>query len=258
MLCRFLIPNTNYPAFKANITDADINNLKSAKQYFSDCYLICSLETLTQTENGREILKKQIQYDDDNGNINCYLYNGQGNREQYSIPASTAVKGYEKLYKIQKNPIVRSVDISVAEYEKKHKSKYWLCSLSDIFKTYKFENNLPSHFMKMLTGVTPHIIGETDFNLDLSRYKAEVMKLFEKMAKEKEHSFIIATGVKKLDDKIFHVYVIENVNLEENTITVKQKRSNISQKMSIDMALKKFKYIVGYFNSDLKSAVKKV
>ena len=63
-------------SFCASITDKDIDEFKNAKQHFSDCYLMTTLETLSHTENGRKILKKQIQYDDDNPNlINCYLIN---------------------------------------------------------------------------------------------------------------------------------------------------------------------------------------
>ena len=47
---------TNIP-FKASITDKEIDGFKDAKQHFSDCYIMTTLETLSHTENGREILK---------------------------------------------------------------------------------------------------------------------------------------------------------------------------------------------------------
>lgn len=239
--------------FKASISDKDIDDFKNAKQYYSDCYLMTTLETLSHTENGRKVLKKQIQYDDENPNtINCYLHKENGETEKYSIPTDTAVKGYEKLYTNQPNKIIRSVDVSVGEYEKKYKAKPWICRVTDNFKTYTFENNLPSHFMKVLTGKEPRVIAEKDFNFDLNGYRAEVMELFERMDKEKNFSFVIATGAKMLDSKTWHVYVLENVDLANNTITVKEKRGNKPRKMSIDTALNTFKYIVGYFDSDLK------
>ena len=68
----------NYPnliSFKASISDKDIDDFEHAKQHFSDCYLMTTLETLSHTPNGRKILKKQLEYDDNNPNIiNCYLY----------------------------------------------------------------------------------------------------------------------------------------------------------------------------------------
>lgn len=239
--------------FKASISDNDIDNFKNAKQYFSDCYIMTTLETLSSTKNGRKILKEQIEYDDNIPNqINCYLYKSNGEKEKYSIPSDTALKGYEKLYKLQDNKIVRSLDIATGEYEKKYKAKPWICRFTDNFKTYEFENNLPSHFMKIFTGVEPRVIAETDFNFDLTSYKQEVMDLFKRMETEKEHSFVIATGPKMLDGRTWHVYILQDVNLEKGTITVKEKRNNKPREMKIDTALNTFKYIVGYFNSDLE------
>ena len=243
---------TAYPVFKASISDKDIDGFEHAKQYFSDCYLMTTLETLSHTPNGRKILKEQIEYDDNNPKlINCYLYKNNGEKEKYTIPTNAVVDGYEKLYKQQSNEIIRSMDISVAEYEKKYKSKPWICRVTDNFKTYRFENNIPSHFMKILTGKEPHVIGETDFNVDLEGYRDQVMALFERMDKEKDHSFVMGTGVKMLDGRTWHVYVVEDVDLNNNTITVKEKRGNNPKTMSIDTALRTFKFIVGYFNGDL-------
>ena len=105
--------------------------------------------------------------------------------------------------------------------------------------------------MKVFTGVEPRVIAEKDFNLDLNGYRAEVMELFKRMDKEKNHSFVIGTGMKMLDGRTWHVYVLEDVDLENNTVTVKEKRANHPRKMSIDTALNTFKYVVGYFNDDL-------
>ena len=67
--------NSVYPSFKASISDSDIDGLGHAKQHFSDCYLMTTLETLSHTSNGRNVLKEQIEYDDNNPKlINCYLY----------------------------------------------------------------------------------------------------------------------------------------------------------------------------------------
>lgn len=242
----------NFINFKASISDNDIDGFKDAKQYYSDCYLMTTLEALSHTKNGRKLLKNQIEYDDANSNIiNCYLYNPKGVREKYSVPTDEAVKGYKKLYTKQPNEIIRSMDISVGEYEKKYKAKPWVCRVTDNFKTYQFENNLPSHFMEIFTGKKPNVVGEMDFNLDLSNYKDKVMPLLERMDKEKNYSFVISTGAKMLNGHSWHVYMIENVDIENGTITVKEKRGNKPQTMSIDTALRTFKFMVGYFDSDL-------
>ena len=239
--------------FKSSITDSEINDLSKARQYFSDCYIMTALETLSHTDNGRKILKKQINHDDYKPNvINCYLYAPDGYKEMYSIPTDVAVKGYEKLYKAQDNAIIRSMDISVGEYEKRYKAKPWICRFTDDFKTYTFENSLPSHFMTMLTGKEPTVnIAETEFNIDLSSHKEEVMELFKRMQEEKDHSLVIGTGMKMLDGRTWHVYVLQDVDLKNNSITVKNKRGNQTKTMSIDTALNTFKFIVGYFNEDL-------
>ena len=240
--------------FHAAITDKEIDSFKSTQQHFSDCYIMTSMESLSHTENGRKILKKQIEHDDNNPMlINCYLYTPMGTREKYPVPTNAVVRGYEKLYQAQDNEIMRSMDISVGEYEKRYKAKPWICRVTDDFKTYTFENGIPSHFMKILTGIEPTVnIAEMDFNIDLTSRSEEVMELFKRMSKEKEHSLVIGTGLKMLDGRTWHVYVLEDVDLDNGTITVKNKRGNITKTMNIDTALNTFKFIVGYFNSDLK------
>ena len=112
--------------------------------------------------------------------------------------------------------------------------------------------------MKTLTGIEPTVnISETDLNFDLTSKKDKVMELFKRMDKEKNHSLLMGTGVKMLDGRTWHVYILEGVDLKNNTITVKEKRSNTPRVMDIDTAIKTFKYIVGYFNSDLKQNVDK-
>ena len=240
--------------FKSAITDKEIDDFSNAEQHFSDCYIMSTLETLSHTKNGRKVLKKQIEHDDKNPNIiNCYLFTPNGSLEKYPIPTNVAVQGYEKLYKAQDNEIIRSMDVTVGEYEKRYKAKPWICRFTDDFKTYTFENSIPSHFMTILTGKEPTVnIAEMDFNVDLSSRKEEVMRLFKKMQTNKEHSLVIGTGLKMLDGRTWHVYVLEDVDLDNNTVTVKNKRGNITKTMNIDTALNTFKFIVGYFDDDLK------
>ena len=164
--------------FKSAITDKEIDDFSNAEQHFSDCYIMSTLETLSHTKNGRKVLKKQIEHDDKNPNIiNCYLFTPNGSLEKYPIPTNVAVQGYEKLYKAQDNEIIRSMDVTVGEYEKRYKAKPWICRFTDDFKTYTFENSIPSHFMTILTGKEPTVnIAEMDFNVDLSSRKEEVIK----------------------------------------------------------------------------------
>lgn len=258
MKCVLNINNLRNVNFKASITNKEIDDFKNAKQYYSDCYLMTTLESLSHIENGRKILKEHIKREDSNSNlINCYLYTYDGKKEKYTVPTDVVIRGYKDLYKNQKNEIIRSMDISFAEYENRHKSKPWVCRFTDNFRHYEFENNAPSNFMKVLTGVEPTInIAEKEFNIDLTSHKDEVMELFKKIDKDKDFSLVIGTGLKPLNGHSWHVYILEDVDLENDTITVKEKRSNKPQTISIDKALNSFKFIVGYFNKDLEQPAK--
>lgn len=243
----------SYSSNSTPITSREVDSLASAQQHFSDCYLMSTLDSLSRSTNGRQVLHDRIQRDIDKPNmLNCYLYNENGVKEKYTIPTQQTFQGYKALYEHQANDIVRSLDISVAEYELKHNSKPWFCRLADKFREFKFEFNLPSHFMKIFTGVKPTVnIAERALNLSLKPYKKEVMALFEKMHQNKDFSFIIGSGIKKVDGKRFHAYVLEDVNLAENKVVIKNKRGNEVKTYTVEEVLDKFKYIVGYFNEDL-------
>ena len=82
--------NNKYINFCASITDKEIDDFKNAKQHYSDCYLMTSLESLSKIDNGRKILKNSIKRDDTNYNIvNCYFYTPSGTQEKYSVPVDT-------------------------------------------------------------------------------------------------------------------------------------------------------------------------
>jgi len=107
--------------------------------------------------------------------------------------------------------------------------------------------------MKIFTGKEPTVnIAEMDFNIDLSSRRDEVMALFERMDKDKKHSLVIGTGLKGLEGRHWHVYILEDVDLKNNTIKVKNKRGNVEKNMDIETAINTFKYIVGYFDKDLE------
>lgn len=236
------------------ICKKDVESLRSVHQHFSDCYIVSALEAFSNSSNGTKMLQNRISYSDDNlQTLKCCLHSPDGNKQYYYVPVSQAIDGYEKLYKHQDNKIVRALDISVNEYEKQYRTKPFVCRIASFFKDFAFEFNVVSSFMKQLTGKEPTVnIAEKSFNISLKPYKKEVMELFKRMDKEKEHSFVIGTGLKKVDGKRWHVYVLEDVNLEENKVTIKNKRSNVRKVISIEEVLDKYKYIVGYFGSDLK------
>ena len=240
--------------FSQPISTKEVEALRVAKQHFSDCYIVSSLEAFSNSSNGVKMLQNRISYFDDNlPTLKCCLYSPDGNKQYYYVPTSQVRNGYEKLYKHQDNKIVRALDISVNEYEKQYRTKPFVCRIASFFKNFTFEFNVVSNFMKQLTGKEPTVnIAEKSFNINLKPYKKEVMELFKRMDKEKDHSFVIGTGIKKVDGKRWHVYVLEDVNLAENKVTIKNKRGNVRKVISIEEVLDKYKYIVGYLGSDLK------
>ena len=85
--------NSVNPMFRAAISDKDIDNFEHAKQHFSDCYLMTTLETLSHTPNGRKVLKEQIQYDDNNPKLlNCYLYKEMERRKNIQFQRMLLLK----------------------------------------------------------------------------------------------------------------------------------------------------------------------
>ena len=241
-----------YGSKPRQLSDAEISGLRTSEQIFSDCYLTAGLDALTLTQNGRKILKNSISKTPLNPNIVTFsLYSPKGEKENFNINTTPLNEKYQELNKLQKNDTIRGFDLSVVEYENKYKTKPFICKISEIFKKYKFENNLPSNFLKMVTGKEPTTIAEKDFNINLTKHKTEVLDLFAKMSQEKDYSFVIMNGLKKFNNRRFHVYVIENVDMEKQELTIKNKRGNIVQTISFDKALKTFKSISGYFNKDL-------
>lgn len=235
------------------LNDKEISELRGAEQVFSDCYLTAGLDALTRSPNGRLILKNNIIKNDQNPDIITYsLYTPNGTRDNFTINLKNLPPEYNKLKDAQRCKTIQGTDISLIEFEKKYKTKPLICKAGTIFKTYKFENFMPSLFLKMITGKTPVVIAENNLNVNLSGHREEVLKLFEKMAGEKDFSFVIMNGLKGYNNRRFHVYVIESVNMPDKTITIKNKRGNTSQTISFDTAIKTFKSIAGYFNSDLK------
>lgn len=235
-----------------HLNDADIIGIQTSEQIFSDCYLTAGLDALTLSSNGRKILKNSISKIPYNSNIaTIFLYSPNGKKENFTINTTPLNKKYCALNNLQKNDTIRGFDLSVIEYENKYKTKPFICKFSELFKKYKFENNLPSRFLKMVTGKEPTTIAEKDFNINLTKHRTEVLNLFNKMSQEKDYSFVIMNGLKKFNNRRFHVYVIENVDMKNQTITIKNKRGNIMQTISFEDAIKTFKSISGYFNKDL-------
>ena len=56
---------------------SEIKSLQRAKQHFHDCYLVTSMNALSNTENGRKILQENILREGNNFNIKFKNINGK-------------------------------------------------------------------------------------------------------------------------------------------------------------------------------------
>lgn len=269
-----LIPKTHLHFHR--LKDNDIRSLRTALQEYSDCYLISSLEALSKSKEGRKILFQNIRkikiqiklkdYCDDitdstTGKINFDLnvfkifFNNINNKKEAFTIGLKELNKYFGIYHKQKNHLVYAMKMAMQKLIEKHPTKKPLISrIANPFKM-NFEYNKPSNFLRMFTGKEPIVVGESDINLNLKKYKDKIFPILEKMgATPKEnYSFVVGTGVKGYTKtKSWHCLVIEHVNAKDRIVTVKNKRSNAKQSMSFDDFLKKFKYLVGYFNENLK------
>lgn len=261
------------------LAQSEILSLRAAKQEFSDCYLVSSLHSLTKSTAGREVLLQNISKSKEE--VPLYYFaevaselkkkgeetpflkdvfdvvfkNVQNKEERYSIDAKT-MKKYYWIEGKQKNSILSSVEMAMKKLVGKHFFKKPLfCRMYLPFMHENFENNKVSNFMEMFTGKKPINLCESKLNINLKPYKKEALELFERMGKSPydDFSFVAGTGVKHIGRaKSWHCYVIKKVDLHNKRIFLINKRTNNVEKLSFDEALDKLKYIVGYFNENLK------
>lgn len=256
--------------------------LRTAKQEFADCYLVSAGHALTRSNNGKRILQENIQtateavprfhytelsnsikrqYEnvlDNWENFKITFKNVYNKEETYVIDAKTFNKNF-KIYhkqKQQKTPVLAAIEIAMNKLVNKHFFKKPLISrLHEPFLNASFEYNLPSNFFRMFTGKEPIVLGEKNLNWSLNAYKDEAMELFKRMGQEKNHnySFVAGTGFQKIGGaKGWHCFVIKKVDWKNKTIHLVNKRTNRVNKLTFDEALSKLKYIVGYFDENLK------
>lgn len=267
------------------VNETSMESIKNSRQVFHDCYLVSSLEALSRSAKGAEILQNNIKQQ-----INAAqkrelcneLYNTPEYIKRNSLTASNPeiseefsctfkdIDGAAKTYKVtsedlkkyqtvsekQTNPIVRTCEIAMSKLIEEHPSKKaFINRVWKMFIQKKFEYNFPSRFMEMFTGKKPISIGEKSLNLTMKKYKPEVYELLSRMAETpgNNYSFVAGSGI-SFDKRIksFHCFTITNVNPDNKSVTLKNKRTNEDLNLSFDEFLKKFKYITGYFNETLE------
>lgn len=274
------LPQKTFAPVEKNLAE----QIRDSKQVFHDCYLISSLEALSRSSKGRELLCNNIkqevsptkskeflttlyntpQYVKENQLYNksqpqtdifsCTFQNANGKAKNYQITSEDLIK-YKEIKEKQENPIVRTCEIAMSKLIKDYPSKKaFINRVWKLFFQKKFEYNFPSTFMESFTGKKPISIGEKTFTLSLKKYKQETFDLLNKMAKtpDNNYSFVVGSGL-SLDKNIksFHCFTVTNVDSYKKTITIKNKRTNQETVLNYNDFIKKFKYITGYFNETL-------
>lgn len=235
----------------------EIEKLKSAKQYFQDCYLVSSVGALANSTNGRRILAENIAHTSDGYCVKFKNINGKGEDffvTQKEIDELVYMDKYLNLLPIDKkfpqNPIIKAIEVAMNKLLEKYPAKKpWLCRFPSCNE--KFEFNKPSNFLEMFTGQKPLKINETGFRLSLMSKKEECKTLFANITQNLDSTFIAGTLLpfdKRLSD--VHCYNIKEVN-SDNSISLFDHRLQQTIKLSFEEAMKKLKYIVGYFDKDL-------
>ena len=232
----------------------EIKSLQRVKQHFHDCYLVTSLNSLSNSENGRKILQNNILREGSNFKIK--FKNVNGNQEDFFITEKeiddlTLCDRFFNPIELKEphNPIIKAIEVAMNKLLSKFPDKKSF--INRLYKTFEYNN--PSRFMEMFTGITPLNINEKSFRMSLRKNSDDAKGLFQQIGNNNNSSFIVGTGhhfIKGMTN--WHCYTLEKVDNKANTIQIFDNRYQEPITMSFDEAVKKLKYITGYFNESLK------
>lgn len=235
----------------------EIKSLQRVKQHFHDCYLVTSLNSLSNSENGRKILQNNILREGNNFKIK--FKNINGNQEDFFITEKeiddlTLCDRFFNPIELKEphNPIIKAIEVAMNKLLSKFPDKKSF--INRLYKTNEqFEYNNPSRFMEMFTGITPLNINEKSFRMSLRKNSDDAKGLFQQIGNNNNSSFIVGTGHNFINGMTnWHYYTLEKVDNTNNTIQIFDNRYQEKITMSFDEAVKKLKYITGYFNENLK------
>lgn len=234
----------------------DIQGLSRARQLFHDCYLVSSLNILSRSPKGQKILQNHIAHDE-RGYIVRFSKIKDGAKdffikqdfyEKISIKDAT---GKRQPVPPEHNPILKAVELAMRQLVLENPFK------KSIFNRFTlgfeaFEYNNPSRFLEMFTGIKPRVINENTPRMTLKHNAEEVIETFSKIAKDNDSCFIIGTGFKRPTTFAdWHCYSVKNVNDIDKSITLLEPRTHDQIKIPYEVAIQKFKFLVGYFGKDL-------
>ena len=238
------------------ITSTEINNLKTAIQYFQDCYLVSSVSALARSSNGRKFLAENIAHTKDGYRIKFNNINGKAKDFFVSQKETDDLVYLDKYMNPMPltqphNPVIKAIEVAMNKLLTQFPSKKPLiCRFPNCNE--KFEYNKPSNFMEMFTGRKPLVINESSFRISLKSKEKESIEIFDKISDQPQNSFVTGTAInfhKGLSDN--HCYSITKTDKNARTIEFFDHRFLEKITLTYEEAIKKLKFIVGYFDKDL-------
>lgn len=240
------------------INQTEIQGLKHAIQYFQDCYLVSSIGALTNSTNGRKILQENIAHTNNGYFIKFKNINGK----PYDFFVSQ--KETDDLIYTDKymnpipinpsnphNPIIKAIEVAMNKLLNKFPlKKPLICRIPNSNEDFEF--NKPSNFLEMFTGKKPIILNEGGIRLSLKSKEKESRNLFDKISEINDNSFVAGTSIgfdKNLSNN--HCYSVKEINKQNNKLAIFDHRCQEVCLLTYEEALKKLKFLVGYFNQDL-------
>ncbi len=242
------------------ISTEEIINLQKSRQIFSDCYLTSTLNALTRTEKGRQILQKNIQRNLETQEYKIHFENIYSQPKDIFITEKEIQnleltdKFFNPIY-VQPNSAVDAQKAVEIAMNKIIRENFFMKNLfSRLAKSVEpFEYNLPSHFMNIFTGKKPVSLNEKSIRLTLNSKKHETFELFKQMQNsEGEFNFVAGTSMgTKFPLTNWHCFTIENVNLLQNKIRLYDTKEKKSENYTFREICEGIKFLTGYFSKDL-------
>ncbi len=235
----------------------DISALRRVQQIFHDCYLVSSINALSRSENGKKILQNNIAKDGNNFRIR--FQNINQNVEDFFV-TENEINNLDVLDAFlnpvetaPKNPIITAIEIAMnkllTKYPDKKPLSSRLCHCNE-----KFEYNKPSNFLEMFTGKKPLVINETSLRMSLKSKCKEALELMQRIGETGDNnSFVLGSGhnfIKGITN--WHCYNIEKIDLKNNAAQIFDNKYQVELTMPLEDIIRKFKYITGYFDENLK------
>lgn len=235
---------------------SDIQDLSRAKQLFHDCYLVSSLNALSRSSKGQKILQNRIAHDE-RGYIVRFSKINNGAKDYF-----ISQKKLENVIFINENgqicdearnhnPVLKAVEFAMRRLVWENPLKKSIINrLALGFESFEYNN--PSRFLEMFTGIKPRVINEKTPRMTLKHNAEEVIETFSKIARDNDSCFIIGTGINRPTTFVdWHCYSVKNVNDNDKSITLLEPRTHEQIKIPYEVAIQKFKFLVGYLGKDL-------